>query len=130
MRVSHRFTLALSASMRQRALSNLISAGLDQHRHGLDQVARPARAAADLPKELPGLELGVGSFSRPALAGIDGVDLLLRARQAPVPNASPSTPTAATLSTCWTGLTQRQNPESPVGTVRLPARSGSRSTTD
>jgi hypothetical protein len=26
---------------------------------------------------------------------------------------------SATLSTCWAGLTQRQNPESPVGTVRL-----------
>jgi hypothetical protein len=32
----------------------------------------------------PGLELGVRSFSRSALVGVGGVDLLLRTRQAPI----------------------------------------------
>ena len=62
----------------------MISAGLDQHRHSLHQVGRPARATADLPQDLPGLELRIGPFAGTALAGMGGVDFLLRARQPPV----------------------------------------------
>jgi cytochrome c oxidase subunit 1 len=64
----------LTAALR---LFHLMSASVDEDDDGLDQVGDAARAAADLAQDTPGLELGVGSLARSALAGVRGVDRLL-----------------------------------------------------
>lgn len=62
----------------------MISAGLDEHGDRLDQCGGPARAGADTAEHLPGLQLGVGSFTGTTLPGVGGVDLLLVVREPPV----------------------------------------------
>lgn len=61
----------------------MISAGLDEHGDRLDQCGGPARAGADTAEHLPGLQLGVGSFTGTTLPGVGGVDLLLVVREPP-----------------------------------------------
>jgi hypothetical protein len=50
---------------------------VDEDQDGLDEFRGAVWAAADLAEDLPGLELGVGSFARTAEAGVCGVDLAL-----------------------------------------------------
>ena len=53
------------------------SAGKDEDLDGVDERGGAGRAAADLAQNLPALQLRVCSLTRPAHAGVGGVDLLL-----------------------------------------------------
>jgi hypothetical protein len=60
---------------------HLRSASVDEDEDGLDEVRGPVRAAADLAKDLPVLELRVGALTGSALPGVGGVRRLLVARE-------------------------------------------------
>ncbi len=66
------------------SLFQLASTSVDEDHHGFDQVGGAVGAAADLAEDLPALELGVGSLTGSALAGVRGVDVLLCRKQWPV----------------------------------------------
>jgi hypothetical protein len=71
------------------------SASEDEDLDDVDGLGGPGRAGANPAKDVPALELGVGTLAGPALAGVGGVDVLMVLRQPAVAAGVPVQPAAS-----------------------------------